>query len=57
MIDPTTTFQYARQGNENAAFSILLDPETWRGLDYSLNQVGYWVGEVWITMLHFASRR
>ncbi|KAL5529052.1 hypothetical protein ACEPAG_5026 [Sanghuangporus baumii] len=48
---------FARQGNESAAFGMLLDPETWRGLDYSLNQIQYWVGEIWITMLHFATRR
>ncbi|KAH8117473.1 hypothetical protein DFH11DRAFT_1575228 [Phellopilus nigrolimitatus] len=47
----------SRQGKEAEAFGILLDPETWRGLNYSLNQVGFWSGEIWITMLHFASRR
>ncbi|PAV23210.1 imaginal discs arrested [Pyrrhoderma noxium] len=48
---------FSRQGRENEAFSILIDPGTWKGLDYSLNQVAYWTGELWLTMLHFASRR
>ncbi|EJD06020.1 uncharacterized protein FOMMEDRAFT_166316 [Fomitiporia mediterranea MF3/22] len=48
---------YTRQSKEVEAFSILLDPETWRGLSFSLNQVQYWSGEIWITMLHLATRR
>ncbi|THH03854.1 hypothetical protein EW145_g5954 [Phellinidium pouzarii] len=51
------TAMLARQGKEMEAFGVLLDPDTWRGLDYSLNEVAHWSGEMWITMINFASRR
>lgn len=49
--------QLSRQGKEDESLITLLDPETWRGLDYSLHQVADWAGEIWKTMLFLASRR
>ena len=45
----------SRRGDERGTYAILLDPETWRGID--LQQSGLLALEIWQAMLFFASRR
>ncbi|TDL27540.1 hypothetical protein BD410DRAFT_875728 [Rickenella mellea] len=47
----------ARQGKQDQAFKILLDSETWRGLDVGSQQSLYWAGEIWHSMMLITTRR
>jgi len=48
-------YRRARQGEYDKAFSMLLEPDVWRGL--TLNDYVAWAGEIWHILVLRASRR
>ena len=52
-----SALQFARAGKEDECFKLLLDPQTWKGLEHNMHQLHCWVMEIWYNMLLLASRR